>query len=89
MDSALECIRKENQQVDFVSFEEGMKEAELSDKKAACFGPGDSMYPQFCKAVDVLEKGLESCGAEIIVESFKIDGDVESATEEAEEWGKK
>ena len=76
-------------QDDFISFEEGMKEMELSGKKAACFGPGDSMYPQFCKAVDVLEKRLESRGAEIIAESLKIDGDVESGIEEAKEWGKK
>lgn len=76
-------------QDDFISFEEVMKEAELSGKKAACFGPGDSMYPQFCKAVDILEKRLESCGAEIISEALKIDGDVDSGAEEAEEWGKK
>ena len=73
-------------QDDFVSFEEGMKKVRLNGKKAACFGPGDSMYPQFCKAVDILEEGLKKCGAEIIMDSLKIDGDVEPRFNEAKEW---
>jgi len=74
-------------QDDFVPFEEKMRNIDLSGKRAACFGPGDSSYPQFCKAVDILEETLKSCGAEIITDSLKIDGDVES--EELKDWGKK
>ncbi len=63
-------------QDDFVSFEEQMKLVDLSGKKAAVFGPGDTGYPQFCKAVDILEERLVVCGAEVLQESLKIDGDV-------------
>lgn len=41
------------------------------------------------KAVDILEERLNSCGAEIIAELLKIDGDVESQLAEAENWGNK
>ena len=76
-------------QDDFISFEENMKKIDLSGKKTACFGPGDSAYPQFCKAVDILEETLKSCGAKIIIDSLKIDGEVEPKLEEAKDWGKK
>lgn len=76
-------------QDDFVSFKDGMKEVKLNGKKAACFGPGDSSYPQFCKAVDILEERLKECGGEIVLDSLKIDGEVEPRLEEAKEWGSK
>lgn len=78
-------------QDDFVPFEEGMEKIKLEGKKAAVFGPGDSEgYPDtFCAAVDILEERLKSCGAEIVVDSLKIDGDVEPSLEEAKAWGKK
>lgn len=78
-------------QDDFISFEEEMEKISLNGKKSAVFGPGDSdVYPDtFCDAVDILEKRLRNCGAEIIVDSLKIDGDVEPKCEEAREWGKK
>ena len=64
-------------QDDFIGFEDNMKQIKLSGKKGACFGPGDRMYPQFCKAVDVLEMRLQMCGATILAEGLKIDGDIE------------
>lgn len=77
-------------QDDFVPFEEKMEKIELNGKKSAVFGPGDSsIYPQFCKAVDILEERLKSCRAEIVVDSLKVDGDVEPQLEEAKEWGEK
>jgi len=75
-------------QDDFVSFEEEMRKIRLNGKKGAVFGCGDSMYPQFCKAVDILEERLKSCGAEIIMDSLKIDGDIQPQLEKAEDWGK-
>jgi len=65
----------------------------ISNPLKAClhkrvFGPGDSIYPQFCKAVDTLEERLKSCGAEIIIDSLKIDGDIQPQLEKAEDWGK-
>ncbi|MCK5450898.1 MAG: flavodoxin [Candidatus Omnitrophica bacterium] len=73
-------------QDDFISFEENMKEVDLSGKKAAVFGPGDSTYARFCEAVDILDEKLIKCGAEIIHESLKIDGDVESQMDKVKDW---
>ena len=74
-----------------LAYEEELKKISLSGKKSAVFGPGDSeMYPDtFCDSVDILEKRLRNCGAEIIVDSLKVDGDVEPKCEEAKNWGKK
>lgn len=76
-------------QDDFIDFYDGMDNASLEGKKAAVFGPGDSDdYPDtFCEAVDILEDALKKCGAEIVAESFKVDGDVEPAFGDAEAWG--
>jgi len=78
-------------QDDFIDFYEEMSSISLTGKKAAVFGTGDSeLYPDtFCKAVEILENRLKECGAEIIVESFKVDGDVEPAMGDAEAWGLK
>ncbi len=77
-------------QDDFIEFESKMNDLILTGKKAACFGPGDNeMYADtFCMAVDILEDRLKKCGAEIVVDSLKIDGDVEPGLEKAKEWGK-
>ncbi len=78
-------------QDDFIAFEEEMGKISLNGKKAAVFGPGDiEIYPDtFCEAVNILEKRLRNCGAEIVIDSLKIDGDVEPKCEEAKEWGRK
>ena len=76
-------------QDDFIPFEEEMGKIDLQGKKAAVFGPGDSSYSLFCEAVDILEKRLKECGAEIIIDSLKIDGDGELHLKEAEAWGEK
>ena len=73
-------------QDDFIDFEQEMNEIDLTGKLAACFGPGESDYPLFCEAVDILENRLGSCGAKLVVEGLKIDGDVESQFDLAEEW---
>ena len=63
-----------------------MANISLKGKKAAVFGPGDKKnYPDtFCKAGDILEDRLKECEAEIVIEGFKVDGDVVTALEEAE-----
>ncbi len=78
-------------QDDFIEFYDRMEGVSLAGKKSAVFGPGDSeMYPDsFCKAVDMLEEILAKCGARIILEGLKVDGDVESAMGNAEAWGLK
>ena len=66
-----------------------MANISLKDKKAAVFRSGDKKnYPDtFCKAVDIIEDRLKECGAEIVIEGFKVDGDVVAALEKAEVWG--
>ncbi len=78
-------------QDDFVDFNDAISGISLEGKKAAVFGPGDSEeYPDtFCVAVDILEEALRRCGAEIVVEGLKIDGDVLEAIGTGEEWGSK
>lgn len=77
-------------QDDFIPFEEGMENLDLNGKKAAVFGPGDSDYELFCEAVNILEKRLKECGAQIVIDSLKVDGDIEdSALKEAESWAQK
>ena len=75
-------------QDDFIPFEEKMRKIKLDGKKGVVFGPGNSFYPQFCKAVDILEERLKSCGAQIIVNSLKIDGEIQPQLEKVEDWGK-
>ena len=78
-------------QDDFIDFHADLDGASLDGKKAAVFGPGDSDdYPDtFCDAVDILEDALKKCGADIVAENLKIDGDVEPAFGDAEAWGAK
>ncbi|MCK4649230.1 flavodoxin [bacterium] len=78
-------------QDDFISFHEAMDKISLTGKKAAVFGPGDSStYPDtFCTAVGILEKRLEKCGAQLVAEGLKIDGDVQPAMKQAEDWSLK
>ncbi|WP_407282472.1 flavodoxin [Methanolobus sp. WCC1] len=76
-------------QDDFIPFEREMDGLKLEGKKAACFGPGDSDYVFFCEAVNILEARLESCGAELVAEGLKIDGDVDDQLDLASEWAEK
>lgn len=74
-------------QDDFIEFAQDMKALDLKNSKAAVFGTGDSSYPLFCEAVDVLENVLEQCGSEIVLSGFKVDGDTAPYLEGAITWG--
>ena len=81
---------------DFRDFYEKMAGLSLAGKKAAVFGPGDSEnYPDtFCESVDILEKRLKECGANVVTESLKIDRPMgeemdDAAREEAKNWALK
>ncbi|MGP8331069.1 MAG: flavodoxin [Methanosarcinaceae archaeon] len=78
-------------QDDFIDFHEDLNGTSLDGKKAAVFGPGDSDdYPDtYCDAVSILEEALNNCGADIVAENLKIDGDVEPAFKDAKAWGTK
>lgn len=76
-------------QDDFIPFHEQMTDIDLSDKKAAAFGCGETIYGEYyCLAVDMLEKKLKELGAEIKVQSFKVDGDIGPYLQKAQAWGK-
>ncbi len=68
-----------------------MASTDLSGKTAGSFGTGDAgNYPRtFCKAVDLLQKQLQACGASTPLPGLKINGDPESSRTEAEEWARK
>ncbi|HCY88293.1 MAG TPA: flavodoxin [Desulfobacteraceae bacterium] len=72
-------------QEDFESFYEGLTgDLNLSGKKFAVFGCGDSSYEYFCGAVDVIEERVQKLGATLVADSLRIDGEPEE--EEINEW---
>ncbi|MCD5425767.1 MAG: flavodoxin [Methanosarcinaceae archaeon] len=76
-------------QDDFIEFYENMSKENFGGKKVAVFGPGDNdeHSETFCEAINLLEAKLKECGAEIIIESFKADGDVSPYADDAKKWG--
>ena len=62
---------------DMVSFLEDYKLPDLSGKKLAIFGCGDSNYQKFCGAVGILEEKFTQAGAKRAIDSLKIDGFIE------------
>ena len=78
-------------QDDFIAFYDAMKKDHFDQKKVAVFGPGDSeMYEDyFCEAVTLIETKLKECGAAIVTESLRVDGDVDPALGDAEDWAQK
>jgi sulfite reductase (NADPH) flavoprotein alpha-component len=57
--------------------------ADLSKTKFSVFGLGDSSYPLFCKAGEVIDQQLERLGAKRVVQLQKADVDF---TQIAENW---
>lgn len=76
-------------QDDFAEFAEKLKAVSLTGKKAAVFGPGESTYPQFCKAVDILEAMLVNCGAQLLFKGLKVDVLEADSTAKVQGWSKK
>lgn len=74
-------------QTDFREFAKNLS-ADLSNKKIAVFGLGDSSYPDFCEAASLLEELVAKQGGELIIESLKIDGfpDEEENEEKIKVW---
>ncbi len=73
-------------QEDFEPLYDNLEEAGLSGKAVAVFGCGDSIYDNFCGAVDLTEEKAKNCGARIVVDSLKVDGDPEEVIEEIHEF---
>ncbi len=74
-------------QEDFEPFYEQLSEAkQLSGKKVALFGCGDSTYEHFCGAVDQLEEAMGKLEAKVVNEPLRIDGDPGDVAGEIKEW---
>ncbi|MBD2872887.1 flavodoxin [Paenibacillus arenilitoris] len=70
---------------EFLDFYEGMESLELGGKRAAAFGSGDTSYPIYCGAVDLIEERLRKLGASIVSESIKFEY---NPSEEEKEQGR-
>ena len=76
-------------QDDFQEFYDGMETVDLSGKKVAVFGTGDSMWDEFCQAVDTIEERALEMKAQIVVPGFKWDGDLcEEAIDSIIDWSR-
>ncbi|SFF26621.1 flavodoxin I [Paenibacillus algorifonticola] len=67
---------------EILDFYEELEGLDLSGRKAAVFGSGDSSYPVFCGAVDTIEAKLRELGAEIVSESLKVEYNPSDAEKE-------
>lgn len=67
---------------EFIDFYDALDSLDLSGKKAAVFGSGDTSYPIFCGAVDTIETKLKELGAEIVSESIKFEYNPSEAEKE-------
>ena len=75
-------------QADFIDFYEQLSADILKEKKVCVFGPGDSSYEQFCKAIDLIEAKVKECGGQLAGKSFKVDGEIDSVLKDAQDWAK-
>ena len=60
-------------QRDFLEFERGMDDLDLTGIKAAVFGSGNSRYAYYAEAVDILEAKVKIQGARLVHPSFRQD----------------
>ena len=60
-------------QRDFLEFERGMDELDLTGVQAAIFGSGNSRYAYFGEAVDILEAKVKIQGGRLLHPSFRQD----------------
>jgi len=58
---------------EYLDFYEEMDEVSLGGRPAAVFGSGDSSYPVFGGAVDLLQAKLVERGASVALEALKIE----------------
>ncbi|MHA6482329.1 flavodoxin [Paenibacillus sp. strain BS8-2] len=71
---------------EFLDFFEDMDGLDLSGKQAAAFGSGDTSYPVYCGAVDLIENKLSELGAKIVCPGLKFEY---NASDEEKEEGKR
>lgn len=57
----------------FEDFYRGLAKLDLTGRKAAVFGSGDTFYDHFCASVDIIREELVKRGAEVIDEGLKVE----------------
>lgn len=65
-------------------FFDDLKKLNLNGVKAACFGSGDTLYPKFCMAVDIMATTLDEQGCDVFEGRLKVELSPE-ADEEVDE----
>lgn len=67
-------------QDDFQGYYDAMNADLLNGKKVAVFGCGDSIGfgDVFCEAVNLITDKATECGAQVVADGLKVDGDVDS-----------
>ncbi len=77
-------------QDDFQTFYDQMNHGTFHGKKVAIFGCGDSVSfsDVFCEAVNLIETKVVSLGADLVIESLKVDGDYSDQLEMIEIFAK-
>ena len=73
-------------QDDFIDLFDNFEKINAAGKAVAVFGCGDTAYPYYCGAVDVIAEKLAEMGAKVVGELLKIDGDPQSEDAEIETW---
>ncbi|MFC4597314.1 flavodoxin [Cohnella hongkongensis] len=68
---------------EFLDFCDEMADLKLTGRKAAVFGSGDSSYPAYGAAVDLLADRLKMSGADIVLPGLKIELSPSAADAEA------
>jgi flavodoxin I len=75
---------------EFLDFYEELDELDLSGKRAAVFGSGDTSYEQYCGAVDLAAAKLLERGAEVSPEMLKIEySPMEQEKDTCRDFGKR
>lgn len=73
-------------QDDFVDLFDNFEKINAEGKNTAVFGCGDTAYPYYCGAVDVIAEKLNEMGAKVLGSRLKIDGDPQSEEAAIEVW---
>jgi len=73
-------------QDDFADFIIKLETVNLTGKKGAVFGPGDSSYDKFCEAVTIIEESVKKCGLMLYMSGLRIDGEIDDSEDLIKEW---
>ena len=77
-------------QDDFAPYYDKLSSNLLSGKDVAIFGCGDkvSFADVFCEATEIIKTKVEECGAKVIIDLLKIDGDPSDSEDEIKAFAK-